>query len=78
MLAELRTVSISEWQFYNAYTEVFKYTFLKEIFQNTNTCYIEKSVISVNGGYTHSALHVQKCLGMLVIKIFLRNYLLLL
>ena len=61
----------------SAYTEVFKYTCLKAIFQNTNTCCIENSVISANGGYAHSALHVQKWLGMLIIKIFLRNYLLL-
>lgn len=61
----------------SAYTDVFKYTCLKAIFQNTNTCCIENSVISVNGGYAHSALHVQKSLGMLIIKIFLRNYLLL-
>ena len=61
----------------NAYTEVFKYTGLKEIVQNTNTSCLENSIVSVNGGYAHSALHVQKCLGMLVIQIFLRNYLLL-
>ena len=55
--------------------EVFKYTCIKEIFKNTNACCIENSVMSVNGCNAHSAMYVQKCLKMLVIKIFLRNYL---
>lgn len=36
-------------------------------------CYLENSVVSVNGSNIHSALHVDKCLRTLVIKMLLRS-----
>ena len=60
---------------HHAHTELFKYTWIKGILKNTNTCCIKNSVRSVNGCYTHPAVPVPKCLGVLMLKIFLRNHL---